>query len=87
MEACLASKEPLFSLKLVISYKIFFTLELSFDTPRTWMYEQAPQMRVKLGLGGHFGALEAFALESWSRGVCAHTPFLEFAGNKRLDVV
>lgn len=51
------------------------------------MYEQAPQTWVKLGLGGHFGALEAFTSEGWSRGVCPHTPFLEFTGTKRLDVV
>lgn len=31
MNGSFASQEPLFSLKLVFSYKIFFTLELSFE--------------------------------------------------------
>lgn len=96
MEACFASQEPLFSLKLVVSYKIVFTLELSFELyfyvineilkgPGCMSRLQKRELRwsweATLELWKH--SLQ----KSWSRGVGATHLSPQFAGTKRLDVV
>lgn len=96
MEACFASREPLLFLKLVVSYKIFFTLELSFELYFYVINEllKGPGcvsrlQKCELSWGREATVeLQKHSLQkSWSRGVCAHTPFPQFAGTKRLDIV